>query len=155
MSNINKIREVLDPIATENEVIINDLIWRTDNQERVLEIPIMFSNKTMDLETCGKMSSLFIDALEQVESMNFDYSIDVCSPGAERVLNSIQDMVDEIENYVYVKFVNPTAGTHEIYGTLKSVNDDEIGVEYLDKTRKKVFDIATDNIALIRLAIKF
>ena len=109
----------------------------------------------MDLETCGKLSSLFIDALEDVDSMNFDYSIDVCSPGAERLLNSKADMEDEIGSYVYVKFKNPTAGSHEIYGELKSVTDEGISIEYLEKTRKKLFELATDNIGLIRLAIKF
>ncbi len=155
MSNTKKIREVLDPIAQSNSVLINDLVWRNENGQRILEIPIMFKDKTMDLETCNIMSGLFVEALEDVEGLEFEYFLDVCSPGAERLLNSKEEISDEIGNYIYVKLKDPKAGLFEIYGDLKKVEDDFITVEYMEKTRKKNFDIDMDNISIIRLAIKF
>lgn len=155
MSNTTKIREILTPIANSNSVLINDLIWRNENGQKFLEIPIMFEDKTMNLETCNVMSGLFVDALEDVEGLEFEYFLDVCSPGAERLLNSEQEIIDEIGNYVYVKFKNPKAGFFEIYGDLEEVDEDVIKVAYMDKTRRKTFDIDKDNISIIRLAIKF
>ncbi len=154
MHNLEKIRAILEETAKPYGIFITDLLWRVNQGENVLEIPIMFSDGTMDLETCSIMSQQFIDALENVDEMNFEYFIDVCSPGAERVLKTYEDIERELNHYVYVKFKNPKAGLHEISGNLSSVNKDNINIEYMVKTRKNTVEIAIDNISLIRLAVK-
>lgn len=151
MSTSVKLREVLEPIAAQHDITIVDIKFL---QGKVIEIPIMKSDKTMDLETSSMMGSLFADALEHVEGMDYDYMLDVCSPGAERVLNSQKEIEDELGNHVYVKLKNPKAGIFEIYGDLDEVTAESITIGYMDKTRKKTFDIDTDNISVIRLAIK-
>ena len=115
----------------------------------------MFKDGTMDLETSSLMSGLFLDALETVEGMEFEYFLDVCSPGAERLLNSDDEIEAVVGEYVYVKLQNPKAGVFEIYGDLEKNEPELITIAYMDKTRKKTFDIDKDNIKLIRLAIKF
>ena len=154
MHNLEKIRAILEETAKPYGIFITDLIWRKSQGQNVLEIPIMFSDGTMDLETCSIMSQQFIDALEDVEDLDFEYFIDVCSPGAERVLNTYEDIEREVNHYVYVKLKNPKAGLHEISGNLSFVNKENIGIEYIVKTRKNTVEIAIDNISLIRLAVK-
>lgn len=154
MSNLNEIRAILDDVAKTYDIFITDLLWVNRQGENVLEIPIMFKDGSMDLETCGLMSKQFIDALEDVEVLDFDYFIDVCSPGAERVLKTQEDIKREVNQHVYVKFINPKAGMHEIAGNLSKVTDENVFIEYMDKTRKKTLEIAIDNIKLIRLAVK-
>ena len=107
MSTKEIIREVLEPVAKSHDITIVDIVFHSGS---VIEIPIMFSDKSMDLETCGMMADLFEDALENVEGMN--------------------------------------------YGDLVEVNEDKITISYMEKTRSKKMDIDTDNIGLIRLAIK-
>ena len=155
MANLLEIRNNLQQIANEYDIKITDILWRNENNQKILEIPIMFSDKTMDLETCNIMSGYFSSALDEMDGLNFEYYLDVCSVGAERVLNSIDEIKDKINNYVYVKLKDPKAGFFEIYGDLKEVNDKTLVVEYLEKTRVKDFEISLDNISLIRLAIKF
>lgn len=155
MSNIKRLREVLEPVAMSHNVFINDLVWRNEGSMKFLEIPIMFKDGTMDLETSSLMSGLFLDALETVEGMEFEYFLDVCSPGAERLLNSDDEIEAVVGEYVYVKLQNPKAGVFEIYGDLEKNEPELITIAYMDKTRKKTFDIDKDNIKLIRLAIKF
>lgn len=151
MSTKSKLREVLEPIAKAHDITIVDVNFLNSG---IIEIPIMKSNKTMDLETSGMMADLFADALVDVEGMDYDYMLDVCSPGAERVLNGLDEIKAELNNHVYVKLKNPKAGFFEIYGDLESVSDDSITISYMEKTRRKTFDIDTDNINVIRLAIK-
>ncbi len=151
MDNLIKIRAILEKVAQPYGIVVTDLLWQSGN---VLEIPIMFKDGSMDLETCGIMSQQFIDALEDVSELDYDYSIDVCSPGAERELKSLEDIEREVNNHVYVKLKNPKAGFFEIVGNLAEVSNDLIKVEYMEKTRKKIFEIAIDNISLIRLAVK-
>lgn len=154
MSNINEIRAILDDVAKTYDIFITDLLWVNRQGENVLEIPIMFKDGSMDLETCGLMSKQFIDALEDVEVLDFDYFIDVCSPGAERVLKTPEDIKREVNQHVYVKLIDPKAGMHEIAGNLSEVTDENVFIDYMDKTRKKTLEIAIDNIKLIRLAVK-
>ncbi|NLC54810.1 MAG: ribosome maturation factor RimP [Erysipelothrix sp.] len=154
MSNLNVVKQALEAVAKPYNIVVTNLLWRQDQGNRILEIPIMFNDGSMDLETCGLMSKYFIDALEDLEELDFEYFIDVCSPGAERVLETVADQKREIGQYVYVKFLNPKSGFHEIAGILSKVEEDHIVVEYMDKTRKKEFEIANDNINLIRLAVK-
>lgn len=154
MSNLNTIKEVLDDVAKNYDIIVTDLVWVNQPGSRILEIPIMFRDGSMDLETCGLMSMQFVDALEDIEELDFEYSIDVCSPGAERVLNTYTEIEQALNKHVYVKLLNPKAGLHEVAGTLSEVNEEFIKIEYMEKTRKKDFEIAIDNINLIRLAVK-
>lgn len=154
MSNLQEIRAVLEEVSSPYGIIVTDLLWRNEPGQRVLEIPIMFNDGSMDLETCGIMSEQFIDALDNVEDLDYEYSIDVCSPGAERVLHTYEDMLREENNHVYVKLKDPKAGIFEIVGTLKVITKDSITIEYLVKTRKHELEIAIDNISLIRLAVK-
>lgn len=151
MSTNEKLREVLDPIAELHDITIVDIKFLNGG---IIEIPIMKSDKTMDLETSSKMGELFADALEHVEGMDYDYMLDVCSPGAERVLNNPEEIEAEVGNHVYVKLKNPKAGFFEIYGDLDEVTAESITIGYMEKTRRKTFDIDTDNISVIRLAIK-
>ena len=151
MSTSEKLREVLEPIAKQHDITIVDIRFLSGG---LIEIPIMKADKTMDLDTSSMMGELFADALEHVEGMDYDYMLDVCSPGAERVLNSQQEIEDEIGNHVYVKMKNPKAGFFEIYGDLDEATAESITIGYMDKTRKKRFDVDTDNIEIIRLAIK-
>lgn len=155
MTLIKEIKDILNPIANQYNIIINDVKLFNEGNEKILEIPIMFSDKTMDLETCSIMSEYFSEALDAFEKLDFAYMLDVCSPGAERLLNSYEEIVDELNNYVYVKLKDPKAGLFEIYGDLVEVNEDFIVIKYMDKTRAKTFEISVDNISLIRLAIKF
>lgn len=155
MANLEKIRNVLVPIAAEYDIVVNDVLWRHEHNQKILEVPIMFADKTMDLETCNVMGELFSTALDNIEDLDFEYFLDVCSPGAERLLNSFEEIAAELNNYVYVKLKDPKAGFFEIYGDLIKVDKDKLTVAYMDKTRQKEFEISLDNISLIRLAIKF
>lgn len=154
MSNIESIKAVLDKVAKPYNIFVTNMAWRNERNQRILEIPIMFEDGSMDLETCGIMSEKFIDALDDVKELDFEYFIDVCSPGAERVLNDYQEIKREINQHVYVKLTDPKAGFHEVVGNLSKVTEDHVEVEYMDKTRKKTMRVDTDNINLIRLAVK-
>lgn len=154
MADFNEIKRILDEVAKTYDILVTDLTWRNDSGNRVLEIPIQFNDGSMDLETCGLMSKLFIDALEDLEQLDFDYYLDVCSPGAEKILSGFDDIKKSLNEYVYVKLKDPKAGIHEIVGNLTEVDEKYINIEYKEKTRNKDFKIAMDNINLIRLAVK-
>ena len=60
-----------------------------------------------------------------------------------------------IGEYVYIQFKKPTLGMDEVYGTLFNVDGEMIELQYMVKNIKKKCDIKYDDIAFIRLAVKF
>ena len=75
--------------------------------------------------------------------------LEVSSPGAEKKLRNIDEIVDSIGLYVHIEIPN------NIYeGYLESVVDDTICVKINAKGRFKRVNIKYDEISLIRLAVK-
>lgn len=101
----------------------------------------------VDLETVSLAANAFAEALD------FNLELDVGSAGAEREIES--DMFHTLEGqYVLVKFTNPMLGADYVEGTVKSVDDEAVHVEYRQMHALKTIEIPQDNIAYLRLAVK-
>ena len=75
--------------------------------------------------------------------------LEVSSPGAEKKLRNIDEVIDSIGLYVHIEIPN------NIYeGYLESVVDDTVCVKINAKGRFKRVSIKYDEISLIRLAVK-
>ena len=64
-------------------------------------------------------------------------------------------MQDSVGEYVYIQFKNPTLGMNDVYGTILSVEDTRIELQYMVKNIKKKCIIDYNDIAFIRLAVQF
>ena len=104
----------------------------------------------MDLLTCVNISEGLSKILDVNDPIDVPYSLEVSSPGAERVLRNIEEVKKAIGKYIYLE-------TSEVfyYGTLLNLVDDELEIEYFQKNIKKKTKINYQDIKLIRLAIKF
>ena len=63
--------------------------------------------------------------------------------------------IAEVKASIYDNLINPIKGENIYEGDLINVNDDSIQIQYKNKTRSIVLEIAKSNIYKIRLAIKF
>lgn len=155
MSEIEKIKEYIKPVITELDLKLYDVEWITENKNRFLRISISQHDNMIDLETCTLASEKMSEILDQLPELDFAYLLEVCSPGAERQLRNLDDIKAAINEHVYVKLKEPNKGICEVTGDLSEVSDDQIVVNYKDKTRTKTLLIQISNISYIRLAIKF
>lgn len=119
-----------------------------------LEIMIMKSDGSMDMLTCEQVSRKISALLDELDFSNQAYNLDVCSFGAERVLDSLDEIKREIGNYIHIELKNPKEGLDIFEGTLKDVDKEQITVEYLIKGRSKTAIVDYDNVRNIRLAVK-
>lgn len=153
MIDLKKLDILIEPVLKENEIAKHSIRF-IPGRNPVLEICLMKADGTMDLQCCEKVSGEISAILDQLDSDEGNYTLDVCSFGAERVLESHQEIINEVGNHVHVDLANPLKGLTEVEGTLKEVNDQSITVEYLLKGIRKTAVIELDNIRLIRLAVK-
>ncbi|WP_233511853.1 hypothetical protein [Absiella sp. AM54-8XD] len=100
------------------------------------------------------MSEKISECLDEADLISAEYFLEVCSPGAERELKDEAQIKAAIGEYVYVKLRNPKAGMDEVKGYLKSMEENEVLIEYMDKAVKRKVSIELDNISLIRLSVK-
>ena len=93
--------------------------------------------------------------MDEEDIITNEYYLEVSSPGAEKPLKTLEKVQQSIGEYVYIQFKKPTLGMDEVYGTLFNVDGEMIELQYMVKNIKKKCDIKYDDIAFIRLAVKF
>ncbi|MBQ6654274.1 MAG: ribosome maturation factor RimP [Erysipelotrichaceae bacterium] len=153
MVNLEKIREAIQPVIRDNDITDFSLIFIPGNPP-VLELALERSEGNVDLDFCEKISREVSDILDEVDDSADSYMLDVCSFGAERVLENAQQIRDHVGSYVHVELINPQKGLDKIEGYLEEYGDEGMTIAYMDKTFKRKAQISNDNIRLIRLAVK-
>ncbi len=153
MIDLKKLDTLIEPVLRENEIVRHSVKF-IPGKNSTLEICLMKQDGTIDLDTCEKVSQQISLILDDLDGDEGNYVLDVCSFGAERVLESPQEIRNEVGNYVHVDLKNPIKGMNEIEGVLTEDNDESLTVSYLLKGVKKTAVIEKENIRLIRLAVK-
>lgn len=154
VENTSGIKNIILPVLESIQIKLYEILWRQEGNTKILQIAVMREDGTMDIDTCAEVSEKISEVLDETDMIKHEYFLEVCSPGAERVLHDEADIVSAIGEYVYIKYRNPSAGKDELYGTLDAVNEASLHLTYMDKAVKKQIDVEKDNIALIRLAVK-
>ena len=108
----------------------------------------------IDMEAIVELSRSLNAFLDEIDPFDTPYTLDISSLGAEKPLNK-DNLAPYINRFVHVHLTNPINGENIYEGTLVTVGEDNIIVEYRQKTRTKTVDIQKSNISKIRLAIKF
>ncbi|MCD8209834.1 MAG: hypothetical protein LUC31_03335 [Coprobacillus sp.] len=111
--------------------------------------------KPIDLDAISEISqevSNFLDEKDLVSEDN--YLLDISSLGAEKPLK-IEELSLYKDSLVNIHLTNPISGQNIYQGLLVDITEDEITIEYKEKTRVKRVVINKSNIYKIRLAISY
>lgn len=155
MTQIEEIKQLITSVVSQQELSIYSVRFTKLGHQRVLEILLMDKEGQLTLDQAETVTQSISERLDSLESLGDDYLLDIGSPGAERELRSDEEIVKNISGYVFVKFKNPIQGADSVYGTLIGVDEDNLQIEYQVKQRKLMIQIPKENIAKIRLAVKF
>ncbi len=151
---LRNIENLISPLLLEEKVRLVELKWITDQKTRILQIAIMHPDGSMDLETCSRVSEKISEILDTTDLLNTDYYLEVCSPGAERVLKTNEDILISIGGNVHLTLIHPIEKSLEHEGTLLDYDGTKGHLEISYKTRKKIIEFTSDNILKLRLAVK-
>ena len=155
MDQISALREWITAIVEQNGMLVYDISWQPMGNMKSLQVSIRKGDGTMDLDSCAMISEQLSAMLDEKDLIKHEYYLEVCSPGAERELRNFEEVKAAVGEYVYVKLKNVMAkGIYEVLGTLEKCEEGMLSMTYMDKASKRKIDIAYDNVALIRLAVK-
>lgn len=152
---LEKITNFILPILDNYDVYLDDIEYVQEKKEWYLRIYIEMNEGHLDMDTCVQVSEAISQKLDEVDIIKHEYYLEVSSPGAEKPLKTLQKVQESIGEYVYIRFVRPTQGMDEVQGTILNVEGDIIELQYMAKNIKKKCTIQYQDIALIRLAVKF
>ena len=158
MSNnvIKTVRPFIEEIVKSNNLNLFDLEFVKEDGMWFLRVSIEKDDGTMDFETAEIISNLVSSKLDELDPIDHEYVLDVCSPGAERPIRNKEEFVNNINNYITVYLNEEDENKKDSYtGDLLEVNEDTIVMSYKDKTRVKKVSIKFENISKAHLAIKF
>jgi ribosome maturation factor RimP len=150
----DKIRELIQPVVKQLNLTIYDIEYVVENNTNFLRI-YLDKEQGITLNDVVDATKAITDVLDQADPITEEYVLEVSSPGAERPLNAPEQLTDAIDEYIFVKFVNPQDGMAFVTGYLRSFKDNVLEIEYLVKNIKKKMNVKYNNVAKAHLAIKF
>lgn len=154
MERIEKIKERIQYLF-DDDIILYDMNFVTRDGMNILEIQINRDSNPVDLDLCSEISNEISNVLDELDCIEEDYYLEVCSAGAEREIRSEEELQAAIGKYIYVKLSNPEKGIDEVLGTLLGKDDEGIlSIEHFIKGVKKNTKISIDNIEYISHAVK-
>lgn len=152
---LEEITKIIQPILDEHDVYLDDIEYVKEKNEWYLRIYIEMNQGHLDMDTCVAVSEAISEKMDEVDMIKDEYYLEVSSPGAEKPLKTLEKVQQSVGEYVYIQFKNPTNGMNDVYGTILNVEGNMIELQYMVKNIKKKCTIDYDNVAFIRLAVKF
>ena len=154
MDRTERLKEMFLPVLQQMDIRLYDLVYRNSGRERILEVSIMKQDGSMDLDTCAAVSEKLSEVLDREDPISEEYTLEVCSPGAEREIRDLSELDSMAGEYVYVRLKEPFKKMLEITGEILSVENDLITLQYRDKASSRKAEFTRDNIDYIRLAVR-
>ena len=118
-------------------------------EELNIQIMAEDKNRSMVIEDCKALSNIIVDEIELVDDFNYEYVLEVSSPGIDRPLTCEEDFNFWVNNKVFVKLKKPINKTKKMTGILKGIFDKNIKLEDVDS--KSALEIEVDNIRDINI----
>ena len=84
-----------------------------------------FSDKSLDINDCVKISKFISVLLEKESSVNFDFALEVSSPGINKPLIKIDDYKNHLGSYVDIKLKKIINKKRKISGKIINLRDEE------------------------------
>lgn len=153
---VSKLRPIIEKIVEDNNVHLYNLEYVKEDGNWFLRVSIEKDDGTMDFETAEVVSDVISSKLDELDPIDHEYILDVCSPGIERPLKTLDDYKNNVGNYITVYLTELDVNGKDSYtGDLTKVDENEIELSYKDKTRLKKVTIGFQNIDKAHIAIKF
>ena len=145
---LTKVNEILKPYLEENDLTLYDVELVKEFGYLILRVSID-SKDGIDVDTLAKCNEFLSVEIEKYDSDMPEYLLEVCSPGAEKLLRNLDEVKESIGKYIHIEVPGM------IYeGNLIDVIEDEIHLRYNAKGRFRVLKVKYEEIKLIRLAVK-
>ena len=146
--DLKVVKEILEPYLNEHKLIFYDVELVKEFGYLILRVSID-KKGGIEIDELAAVNEYLSLKIEEYDQDMPEYMLEVCSPGAEKVLRNQEEILDNIGAYIHVEVPNM------IYeGTLEDFNNQIITMRVNAKGRFKKVEINYEEIKLIRLAVK-
>ncbi|KJJ84593.1 protein belonging to Uncharacterized protein family UPF0090 [Candidatus Omnitrophus magneticus] len=145
-----ELKDYVELEAVHNGFRIVDIILKGQNGT-LLEI-LLDKDGGITMEDCCKFNSMVSLWLEQSNILGQNYTVDVCSPGIDRVLKKDNDFLWAMDKDIRVLLQSSVDGMWEITGKLLKSQDGSIDIELQNKN---IINILRNNIVKAKLYLNF
>ena len=128
---LDNIEKIIIPKIEEEGFEIEYVEFVQEGDNNILRVVIDNPNGNVAIDDCEKISRKIEDDIDK--NIDKEYVLEVSSAGLERQLKNIKLFEKYIGSEVYVKLYKKLDDKKEITGILKSVNDNNIVIESLEK----------------------
>lgn len=153
MELIENLKKKIEPILQEPNILLYELRW-LNGSDKVLQVSIMYPDGTMDLDTCATISEKISELLDEDDSIQDAYTLEVCSPGAEREIIDHSQIAHLTDPYVFVRLAHSINKKNEFTGEITCLEDGSYQLVYREKAVKKTIQFMDEEITYIRMAVR-
>lgn len=143
------VSDILNDYLLEHNYKLYDVSLVKEYGELILRV-LVDNDNGITVDELALINEYLSERIDDDKISDKEYMIEVSSPGAEKILKTLDDIKNSVGKYVNVTDIN---NTYE--GYLIDVSDDLIELEINIKGRIKKIKIKLEEIKEIRLAIKF
>lgn len=155
-SVVDTVTDLVTPILDDYQFELVDIEFVKEGKSWFLRV---FIDKPdgITIDECALVSDQLSEKLDNCDPDPIPqaYYLEVSSPGAERPLKKEKDYERAVGKYIHVSLYQPLKNSKVYEGTMIECNQNELTLEYQNKTRTEVITIPRKSIAKARLAIKF
>lgn len=126
---MEKIKELAAPLLSEAGVELVDLTYRGESGGMVLRFTVDKAGG-ITIGACGNLNRQIGGILDEANTIEEPYSLEVQSPGLDRKLVKTSDFERTIGRDIYVITYGPVEDKREFTGRLKWVGEESIKIEF-------------------------
>lgn len=144
--NIERIKAKLLPLVEAYKLNIYSIKRKFEFGENIVEI--LLEGPSINTDLLSEIHLKLYELLDE-DDINPNYFLEISSLGAEYPLENLQRIIDHIGAYVFID-----ANRFQGLGTLISVEDKILTIDYNDKGQFRKIKIEYDTIRKIRTSVK-
>lgn len=138
MSNSNietKVQNLIESIINNLGYELYDIIYEKEGKDYYLRI-FIDKDEGISINDCEAVNNAINDVLDEEDLIKEQYFLEVSSPGIERTLRKEKHFIKQLGNEISIKLYKPIDKQKEIRGTLEEYNNDEITINFNNKSLK-------------------
>jgi len=151
---VELVREVVEPVIQAPFELV-DIEYGKIGSDMILSI-FVDKPEGITLNDTADLTEIISPVLDTIKPDPFpeQYFLEITSPGLERPLKTKDAIAGAVGKYIHVGLYKAIDKQKVFEGTLVSFEEDELTMEYMDKTRKKTVQIPYSLVSKARLAVK-
>ncbi len=128
MDIVNKVTEILKPIAERRKIKIVDITYKRKGSTMVLRI-LLDKIDGITIDECSQVNNELSEVVDKENVMDEHYVLEVSSPGIDRPMKTDEDFQQALNKYIKVTTYAPIDGKNVFIGKLLGICESTIVVE--------------------------